>query len=217
MSLPIEHVILDLDGTLIDSRADLAAAVNHVLRTLGLEQLRPETVYRYVGNGARVLVERALGQERNELWDRGVAEFLAHYREHLLDHTHLCPGMGDVLSSLAERHVAVSVLTNKPEALSLQILDGLDVRDRLVGVIGGDTLPVRKPDPAGVFQLLRCTNTTPDRAVFVGDSSVDLQTARAAAVRFCGVGWGFNPEDLAGEGIPCVRDAGELGRLILGG
>lgn len=214
--LAFDHVAFDLDGTLIDSRADLVAAVNHVRGTLGLPPEPPETLYAYVGEGARALVERALGPERRDLWQTGVETFMAWYGAHLLDATVPYPGMVDVLDALAAHGVATSVLTNKPIGFSRAILDGLGLAPRFVDVVGGDSLPTRKPDPAGVEHLRSRTGTPPARMLLVGDSTIDLATARAARVRFCGVTWGFVPAALrAARPEHLVSDAAELLALIL--
>jgi phosphoglycolate phosphatase len=206
-----EHVAFDLDGTLLDTRSDLAAAVNHVLRSLGLGEQAPETLYGYVGEGARLLVERALGPERRALFDEAVARFLAHYAEHLLDATVPYPGMVDVLDVLAAERVAASVLTNKPIALTRAILDGLGFGPRFVDVVGGDSLPTRKPHPAGLERLRRRTGTRPERMLLVGDSDIDVATARAGGVPFCGVAWGLAPHRLVAAAPPrIVHDAAEL-------
>jgi phosphoglycolate phosphatase len=191
-----QHVAFDLDGTLIDSRADLTSAVNHVMRTLGRPELPPETLYRYVGNGARVLVERALGPDHQHHVEAGVAHFMTYYGEHLLDATRPYPGMVQALTALATRGVHMSVLTNKPAALSRAILDGLELRSRFVDIIGGDSLPTRKPDSAGLLRLGARTNTPRDRLLLVGDSGVDVDTARNGRVAFCGVAWGLAPDAL---------------------
>jgi len=205
------HVAFDLDGTLIDSRFDLASSVNHVLRTMGLPEQAAGTLYGYVGEGARVLVERALGPARCARFDEGVALFMDYYGEHLLDATVPYPGMVELLDDLAARGVALSVLTNKPIGLSRTILDGLALTPRFVGVIGGDSLPVRKPDPAGLDELRRLTATPRERTLLVGDSSIDVATARAGGVAFCGVAWGLAPEALrAAAPQRIVDDAAEL-------
>jgi phosphoglycolate phosphatase len=191
-----DHVAFDLDGTLIDSRADLTAAVNHVLRGLGLAELPPATLYRYVGDGARVLVERALGPEHQDRLEAAVEAFMAYYAAHLLDATRPYPGVEEALAALAARGVACSVLTNKPEAMSRAILDGLGLAARFVAIVGGDSLPVRKPDPVGLERLRALTATARERMLLVGDSGIDLRTARAGGVAFCGVAWGLAPEAL---------------------
>jgi phosphoglycolate phosphatase len=189
-------IIFDLDGTLIDSRADLTAAVNHVLRGFAVPELPIEVVTGYVGEGARLLVQRALGVSNSALFDEGLRQFLAYYGAHLLDHTHPYPGVREMLVALAARGATLSVLSNKPQAMSRAILDGLGLSSHFVAVLGGDSLPARKPDPAGVEYLCALTGTPADRVLVVGDSLVDLRTAAAAAVDFCGVTWGFAPEAL---------------------
>jgi len=213
-----EHVAFDLDGTLVDSRADLVAAVNHVLRGLALPELPPPTLYRYVGEGARVLVERALGPEHRDRREAGVESFMAYYGEHLLDATRPYPGVEAALDGLAARGVALSVLTNKPEGMSRAILEGLDLASRFVGIVGGDSLPVRKPDPAGLEWLRACTGTPRERVLLVGDSEIDLRTARAGGVAFCGVAWGLVPEALrAACPARIIEHPGELLALVGGG
>ena len=213
----IAHVLFDLDGTLLDSRADLANAVNHVREGFGLPALDPTTVHRYVGDGARALVERALGSARRDLWADGIERFLAYYDAHLLDRSRLYPGIAELLVALAAAGVSLSVLTNKPEGFSRRILTGLGVVDAFVGIAGGDTLPVRKPDPGGVTYLLQRAGIPGARALVVGDSHVDLATARAAQVPFCGVSWGFNPGDLVAAEAPVATTAATLRQVVLGG
>jgi phosphoglycolate phosphatase len=215
VSRQIEHVIFDLDGTLVDSRADLANAVNHVRRQYGLAALEPATLHRYVGDGARALIERAMGLEYRSAWDGATDLFLLHYRKHLLDESCLYPGVGDLLRAIRQSRVPMSVLTNKPESLSRRILDGLGVGGWFVDVVGGDRLPTRKPDPAGALHLLHVTDTPPQRAVIVGDSPVDAATAKASGTGFCGVTWGFNPSGLIAEGMPLAHTATDLGAFLL--
>lgn len=194
------HVVLDLDGTLIDSRIDLAAAVNHVLETLDLPTLPLDTVCTYVGEGARVLVQRALGNGHQAQFDDALARFLEYYSAHLLDHTHPYPGIAETLAALAARGVVLSVLTNKPAAMSRRILEGVGLSARFVAILGGDSLPVRKPDPAGLEHLRTLTATRRAQMLLVGDSVIDLRTARAGAVAFCGVRWGLGLDGLLAEG-----------------
>jgi phosphoglycolate phosphatase len=194
--LVYEHVAFDLDGTLVDSRADIAAAVNHVLGVLGLPEIDPATVFGYVGDGARTLVARALGPEHAALMEPAVVEFMRYYGAHLLDVTRPYPGVEEALAALAQRGAVLSVLTNKPEELSRALLGGLGLLESFVGVVGGDSLPARKPDPAGLDHLRALSGTPRDRTLLVGDSAIDVRTARAAHVAFCGVAWGIAPEAL---------------------
>jgi phosphoglycolate phosphatase len=212
------HVCFDLDGTLVDSRADLADAVNHVLTDLGLPPMPIAVVQGFVGDGARKLVERALGPEApTALVDDALARFLDHYGRHLLDATRPYPGIPPLLEALRARAVTLSVLTNKPEGMSRAILDGLGLGRPFVAVVGGDTLPRRKPDPAGVEHLLRLGGSTREEMLLVGDSAVDVRTARAAGTAFCGVAWGLAPEALRAESPDrIIRDPSELLAVVDG-
>jgi phosphoglycolate phosphatase len=216
-ALAYDHVAFDLDGTLIDSRADLATAVNHVLRELALDEIIPETLYGYVGEGARVLVERALGPARRDLVPRALDLFMSWYGAHLLDRTRPYPGVVDALEALRARQVALSVLTNKPEGMSRTIVEGLGLEPFFLAVVGGDSLPVRKPDPAGLEQLRARTATARERMLLVGDSGIDVATARAAGVPFCGVTWGLSPAALlAAEPERVIAEPADLVALVDG-
>jgi len=210
-----EHIIFDLDGTLIDSRRDLTAAVNHVLRTFDLAELPLEAVCGYVGEGARVLVQRALGPAHHDQLDEGLAVFLTYYGAHLLDHTQPYDGVPEVLAELAARGIVLSVLTNKPAAMSRTILDGLGLLPRFAAVVGGDSLAVRKPEAAGIDYLLTVTGTSRARTLLVGDSLIDVTTARAGHVAFCGVAWGLRRADLVGARVaPIIADPRQLVRVV---
>lgn len=213
-----DHVAFDLDGTLVDTRADLAAATNHVLRSFGRAAIPPKSVLAFVGEGARRLVERALGPDDQTLVDEGVRRFLAYYGDHLLDEARLYDGIATVLERLADAGVTLSVLTNKPEGMSRTILTGLGIARHLRGVVGGDTLPTRKPDPAGLAWLRGLTGTPPERTLLVGDSPVDVATAANDRADFCGVGWGLDPEALRAV-RPCrvVERADEVVAVVVGG
>ena len=195
-----EHVVFDLDGTLIDSRADLAHAVNHMLRTFGRPQLSVETVTGYIGEGARMLVKRALGPEHEHRLEAGLQIFMAYYDAHLVDRTRLHPGIADMLHQLKQQAVLLSVLSNKPVDMSRAILDGLGVLSLFDAIFGGDSFATRKPDPAGLEQVRKRAGTSRERLLVVGDSLIDLRTAQAAGVDFCGVGWGFGGAGLKAAG-----------------
>jgi phosphoglycolate phosphatase len=185
-----DHVVFDLDGTLVDTRDDLVAAVNHVRRRFGLAELPPPTVVGFVGEGGRVLIERSFAATGADV-DAAFDEFRRHYSLHLLDRSLPYPGVPEMLEGARSRGATLSVLTNKPEAMSRAILAGLRLLDRFIAVIGGDSLAVRKPDPAGVLRLAAAAGVALDRLLLVGDSPIDFRTARAAGVGFCGVSWGF--------------------------
>ena len=199
-ALAFRHVVLDLDGTLVDTKDDLAAAVNATLVALDLPPQDPRTLLGYVGNGARVLLEKALGAEHGPRIEAGLDIFMPWYREHLLDHAAVYPGLRAVLDALAEEGAVFSVLTNKPEDMSAKILRGLDLERLCPRLIGGDTLPVRKPDPTGLRQLIEAAAVPAAATLMVGDSAVDVATGKNAGVTTCAVYWGFNGA--------AVRDAG---------
>jgi len=186
----IRAVVFDLDGTLVDSAADLALAVNHALRGLGLPERPPAEIATFVGEGAARLVERAVAP-RLELLEPGLALWWEHYRDHLLDHTRLYPGMAELLR---DARLPLAVHTNKPGSLARQILLGLGVLERFTAVVGGDEAP-RKPDPAGTRALLQRLGVAPEQALYVGDSVVDLELARAVPMPLVTVSWGLVPEE----------------------
>ncbi len=194
------HLVFDLDGTLVDTKDDLANAVNVTLRALGLPPEEPQTLWSYVGRGARVLLERALGPERAELIEPALDVFMPWYRAHLLDKSRPYRNLPEVIASLAGDGVVFSVLTNKPEDMSRAIVDGLGLGSRFRSVIGGDTLPTRKPDAAGLLRLIADSGVPSARTLMVGDSAIDVATGRNGGVATCGVLWGFSG--------PSVRESG---------
>ena len=170
------------------------------LRALGLPPQDPATLWGYVGQGARVLVERALGAEHAHLLEPALGVFMPWYRQHLLDHSAVYAGLGEAIDALAAEGAVFSVLTNKPEDMSAAIIAGLGLRARFPRLIGGDTLPVKKPDPTGLLRLVAAADVPSAATLMVGDSSVDVATGRNAGIPTCGVLWGFNGTR--------VRDAG---------
>ena len=193
----MELFIFDLDGTLVDSRLDLANAVNATRAHMGMEALENERVYTYVGNGAPVLVRRALGEQATEAEVQEALEFfLEYYREHDLDYTVLYPGVKETLERLREAGKRMAVLTNKPVRMSSAIVEGLGVGPYFFRVYGGNSFEFKKPHPIGVDALMREAGVTRDVTLMVGDSSVDVQTARNAGIACCGVTYGFQPESL---------------------
>ncbi len=203
--------VLDLDGTLVDSLDDLYASVSHALRAVGLPPRSRDEVHGFVGEGARVLLARAVAPHEH-LVEPALAAWRPHYEAHCLDHTRAYPGIPALLAGAGR---ALAVCTNKPGALARKILDGLGLLPHLAAVIGGDEAP-RKPDPTGVRELMARVGATPGETVFVGDSRVDLRTARAAGVEFVGVTWGFGTRaDLAAEGATVLVDrAAELAPFL---
>lgn len=198
--MAIELLIFDLDGTLADTKLDLAHAVNATRVRFGLPPLDNELVYSYVGNGAPVLIRKAMGPGYSEAEIRPPLEyFLSHYREHMLDNARLYPGVRESLDRLRAEGVRMAVLTNKPEKISQDMLAGLGVSGYFFRICGGNDIVQKKPDPAGVRILLEETGIPKERALMVGDSAVDVLTARNAGIAVCGVTYGFQPESLAAE------------------
>jgi phosphoglycolate phosphatase len=187
-------LVFDLDGTLVDSQRDLADAVNATRAWMGLDPLPSVTVAQYVGNGAPVLVQRALPDAGKEDWSRGLKYFLEYYRDHMLDSTVLYPGVREALDQLHAERIPLAVLTNKPIRFTLQMLEGLGIDLHFFRVYGGNSFPEKKPDPAGLNALVAESGADRARTIMVGDSSVDVDTARNAGVQACGVRWGFQPE-----------------------
>ena len=194
----MDLLIFDLDGTLIDSRMDLVNAVNATRVHMGMPELSHERVYSYVGNGAPVLVRRAVGDRATEAEVQEALEFfLEFYREHDLDCTTLYPGVKESLARLAAAGKQMAVLTNKPLRMSQHIVAGLGVADYFLKVYGGNSFEFKKPNPIGIHTLMDITGIGAGGTLMIGDSSVDVQTARNAGVRCCGVTYGFQPETLA--------------------
>jgi phosphoglycolate phosphatase len=192
----VRALIFDLDGTLIDSKLDLALAVNAALEEMGRGPLSHEQIFSYVGNGAPSLIARALGDgATDEDCLRGLEFFIKYYSVHKLDHTALYPGVRETLDALAGMPMAV--LTNKPVGASRGILKGLGVAAHFRYVYGGNSFERKKPDPMGVETLLRDFGATPAQAMVVGDSEIDVQTARNAGTWACGVTYGFGSHRLA--------------------
>ena len=190
-------IIFDLDGTLIDSRRDLAESTNEMLATYGAPALPVDDVARMVGEGAKVLVERALAAAgRDPREPDALGRFREIYDTRLLRHTRPYDGIPEILDRLAAEH-ALAVLTNKPEAPSRRLLEAFGLAPRFREVIGGDSGPARKPDPEGLSHLMRRCNSTPTTTWLVGDSMIDVETARRAGVRICVALYGFG--QLRGE------------------
>lgn len=190
-----ELLIFDLDGTLVDSKVDLANSVNATLDYLERPRLANDRVYSYVGSGAPVLMRRALGDAAGqEEVERGLEYFLDYYRDHMLDSTTLYPGVRESLDRLREAGIAMGVLTNKPVRFSQTMIERLGLAGHFLRIYGGNSFPQKKPDPAGVEALLAASGVKRERALMVGDSAVDVRTARNARIRACGVTYGFQPE-----------------------
>jgi phosphoglycolate phosphatase len=192
----IRALIFDLDGTLIDSKLDLVHSVNATLRELRRPELPEETISSYIGNGAPVLVAKSLGQDVNpDELASALKFFLAHYEAHKLDNTCAYPGVPEALEELSAMPMAV--LTNKPVRISVRILEALGLAKYFRAIYGGNSFETKKPDPLGAQTILREFSTRPSEAVLIGDSEVDVQTARNAGMLAAIVNYGFGIHDRA--------------------
>jgi phosphoglycolate phosphatase len=212
--IPVERLKLlafDLDGTLIDSAQDLCNSVNATLREFNLVHLPDPAIAGFVGNGAPMLMRRslalaaniAIGDVNEDLFAKAYAFFLQYYREHKLDFTYAYEGVLDALKALHELHDApggplrtMAVLTNKPVRPARGICEGLGLAGYFLHIYGGDSFPLKKPDPLGLRSLMEETGTTPEQTVMIGDSKVDVETARNAGAWSIGCAFGFGPQNL---------------------
>jgi len=192
---PIELLIFDLDGTLIDSKLDLANAVNAARSNLGRGPLNLAVILTYVGYGAPVLIRKALAGEATESEiARALEFFLDYYGRHALDSTRFYPGVRESLERMHGAGKRLAILTNKTAAISCAVIEGLSAAELFFRVYGGDSFAAKKPDPAGIRQLMREAGIGCGATMMVGDSVVDVETARNAGVFSCGVRFGFAPD-----------------------
>jgi phosphoglycolate phosphatase len=215
----IKLIIFDLDGTLIDSELDLAIGVNAMLRHYGRKELPIEVIGTYIGDGAPMLIRRALGDPaHSEFLQEALNYFLLYYREHKLDNTRAYEGIGEALQRVGQGDGVprkLAVLTNKPVRVSRDILAGLGLAECFVQVYGGNSFETKKPDPLGANTLMREVGAAPDETVMVGDSGVDVLTARNAGLWCVGVTYGFAPLTL--QQVPpdvLVDTPAELARAL---
>lgn len=198
----IKLVIFDLDGTLIDSRLDLVHSVNAALRHIGRAALPDDVIASYVGDGAPILIQRALGGEAvdDALVRQGLQFFLSYYREHKLDHTTVYAGVKQALTSIQSTRNGVprkmAVLTNKPVIPSRAIVEALGLGPFFTQVYGGNSFATKKPDPEGARKLLEENGASPEEAAIIGDSHVDVETGQNAGLWTVGVSYGFAPHSL---------------------
>jgi len=215
----IRLVIFDLDGTLIDSRLDLIHSINAMLRHFNLPELPGDVVASYVGDGAPMLVRRALGDPRDEGFLKEALEyFLTYYRAHKLDYTHAYDGVKEMLGAIRNANGIrrqMAVLSNKPVHPSRAIVEALSLAEFFVHVYGGNSFATKKPDPMGARSILHDTKTGPEETLIVGDSSIDVITGRNAGLWTCGVTYGFAPHTLCEAPPDVIVDSPrELAELL---
>ncbi len=192
----ITALLFDLDGTLIDSKLDLILSVNAMLGHLGRKTLDEDTIAGYIGAGAPQLVARALGPAATEDEKKSALEFfLGYYELHKMDNTRAYPGVPETLAALG--HFPMAVLTNKPVKISRRILDAMELAGYFRAIYGGNSFETKKPDPLGARVILGEFGATPQQAALIGDSEVDIQTARNAGTFAIAVNYGFGVHDRA--------------------
>jgi phosphoglycolate phosphatase len=195
---PIRAFIFDLDGTLIDSKRDLIHSVNAMLLEMGRQKLDEETISGYIGHGAPLLVSRALGgNAKEEELRRALQFFLAYYEEHKLDTTCAYLGVAETMAELGRKQLPMAVLTNKPVRISVRILEALGLVNHFRPIYGGNSFQTKKPDPFGANKILEEFGSVPSETMVVGDSEVDVQTARNAGTMAATVNYGFGVHDRA--------------------
>lgn len=212
--IPVERLkllVFDLDGTLIDSAQDLCNSVNATLKHFGRAPLPDPQIASFVGNGVSVLVQKSLAASDGthpestdeKLLDEALAFFVGYYREHKLDFTYAYEGVVEALAALRDLHDApggmsrvMAVLTNKPVNPARGICQGLGMADYFLHIYGGNSFLTKKPDPLGLRSLMGETDAAPEETVMIGDSKVDVETARNAGVWSLGCNFGFGPRNL---------------------
>jgi phosphoglycolate phosphatase len=207
-------LIFDLDGTLADTKLDLALSVNAMRERMDLPPLPHDLITTSIGHGVTNLVRQALGEQAtDESVQKGLAIFLEHYRHHLLDNTVVYPGVVEALEGLQDRKLAV--LTNKPDDFSREILVGLGIAPYFAFIYGGNSFQQKKPDPVGVRKLMSETQASTRQTLIIGDSDTDVLTGRNAGVWTCGVTYGFGAHTLASAPPDLlIGDLRELAELL---
>jgi phosphoglycolate phosphatase len=215
-------LVFDLDGTLIDSGVDLCASVNATLHHFGRPPLPQTVISTFIGDGASRLISRSLGEPVDAPFlDSAIAYFLDYYREHKLDNTFVYPGVFPSLDSLrfepAGAARSMAVLTNKPIGPSLAICEALELSPYFFRIYGGNSFATKKPDPEGLRALIGEAGVTPEETLMIGDSDVDILTARNAGAWSIGCTFGLSPDTLAAVPPDCLVDSPAEWPLALAG
>ncbi len=206
--MPRPILVLDLDGTLADTAPDLLDSLNHCLEHAGIGPADPLALRTYVGNGARVMIERAFEARRHRLdpprLDELQAVFLQHYIANMPGKTALFPGARGLLDRASDGGFALAVCTNKMEAMSVRLLEGLGIAGIFSAICGADTFSFRKPDARHLTETIRLAGGDPDRAVMIGDSRTDIDTAKAAGIPVIAVDFGYSDRPVVEFDPSCV-------------
>lgn len=188
--LDIELFIFDLDGTLIDSKTDIAHSVNYTLGCFNIPALEYSLIYSYVGNGVTTLLEKSLTSTNKNIDTKDALRvFLKHYGDHLLDNTFLYPNVMETLKYFSEANMVL--ISNKPEKFIKKTLKGLNIDRFFPLVLGGDTLKTKKPEPEGINIAMNKYKSHPEKTVIVGDSGIDIDTGKRVGIQTCGVSYGL--------------------------
>ena len=208
-----ELIIFDLDGTLIDSSEDIAWAVNKTLKQMGFDEFSYQAIKERIGWGVKMLLEKVLPKEKQDLLEEARSIFMGYYSDHLLVKSKLYPGVMDILNHFKNKKLAVA--TNKPFNLTEKILDGLNISGYFKKVVGGDGVQNKKPSPEAIEIILRELRVSPEKSIFVGDSLIDIEAGKKAGVMTIGAAYGFRGrrelEDAGADVI--IEDINELTSL----
>jgi len=213
----VKTIVFDLDGTLIDSKEDIADALNHTFGVMGYEPLPMSVIESFVGNGINPLIHRAVEAAGHMDREREVLEFFRErYWERLVVKTRLYDGVMETLEKLDGRYT-MGLISNKPQRFTFKIVEELRLARFFDGAVyGGDTLPVKKPDPAALLAIAEKYGTAPEKMMIVGDSAVDVATGKNAGARTVGVTYGFRAaEELKEAGVEVMIDRfGDLLKVL---
>ena len=208
-----ELIIFDLDGTLIDSSEDIAWAVNKTLKQMGFDEFSYQAIKERIGWGVKMLLEKVLPADKQNLLEEARSIFMGYYSDHLLVRSKLYPGVMDILNHFKNKKLAVA--TNKPFNLTEKILDGLNISGYFKKVVGGDGVQNKKPSPEAIEIILRELRVSPEKSIFVGDSLIDIEAGKKAGVMTIGAAYGFRGrrelEDAGADVI--IEDINELTSL----
>ncbi len=195
-------IIYDLDGTLVDTREDIARAANHMQDQMGHPKMTTEEICRHVGRGLHALIQGCLQTEEPKMIEKGSKIYRDHYARHMLDSSRLYPGTLEILGYFKERNQAV--ITNKPNPFSYELLNALGVADYFFEIIPGNSGHAHKPDPGSIFHLMKNRNTGPEETLFIGDSLIDIETGRNAGVETVVLTHGFGTLDELQSAAPAA-------------
>lgn len=211
---PWRLVLFDLDGTLVDSAPDITEAVNRMLAELGLPCEREDTVRTWIGDGASVLLQRALQHSGSTLpVDEVMPRFMVHYGDCLLLHARVYPGVREALDALAARRVPMALCTNKPQRFLPALLEAMGIAGHFQALVGGDTLAERKPSPVPLLHLAARFGFAPGGCLMVGDSATDADAAHAAGMPLVLVRYGYPGASAPAGVLAMVDDLRELLRI----